>query len=274
MRSRRPARARGTPCIHNAVTLRAILPPVVVALAAGGVLLATTGPQECAAQGASSRDVEARVGCGGGPTACAADAGFARASAIPAGRRVRLRFTRRVRRAVTVEVFQSSIGGRVLGNRRIARFTRRKRSFTWDGRGARDGYLFVRFRVRAAGGTDVRRSVLARRGGRFHRRPAFYRRASCATLSQFKLRQPVFGGRGQRALGIAYRVSVPARVGVVVRRGKRVVRRFRARGVRPGRTVRLRLGSAKLRRGRYRVQATVTPQRGVATRASLSAQRL
>jgi hypothetical protein len=60
----------------------------------------------------------------------------------------------------------------------------------------------------------------------------------------------------------------------VVRRGKKVVRRFRARTVRPGRTVRLRLAARKLRRGRHRVQITVQPERGVATRATLSAPRL
>ena len=258
------------------MTLRAILAPAVVALAAGGALLATAGTEECRAQGASSTDVEARLGCGSGPsaTACAADAGFVRAAAVPAGRRVRLRFTRRVRRGATIDVFQSSIGGRVLRNRRVARFTKRKRSFTWSGRGARDGYLFVRFRVPAAGGTDVRRSVLIRRHGRFRRGPSFYRRASCATLAQFKLERPVFGGRRTRALGIAYRVATRSRVSVVVRRGRRVVRRFRARTQRPGRTVRLRLGARKLRRGRYRVRITVRPERGVATRASLFAQRI
>jgi hypothetical protein len=132
----------------------------------------------------------------------------------------------------------------------------------------------VRFRVRAGVGTDVRRSVLVRRNGRFKRRPAFYRRASCATLAQFKLERPVFGGRRNRALGIAYRVATRSRVTVVVRRGKKVVRRFRARTDRPRETVRLRLASEKLRRGRHRIQITVQPERGVATRASLYAQRL
>lgn len=248
----------------------------VLALAAGGAFLATAGTDECAAQGAGSAEVEARLGCSGSPsaTACAANAGFARAAAVPTGRRVRLRFTRRVRRGVTVEVFQSSARSRILGERRIARFTNRKRSFTWNGRRARDGYLFVRFRVRAAGGTDIRRSVLVRHHGRFRRAPAFYRRASCATLTQFKLERPVFGGSRNSALGIAYRVATRSRVTVVLRRGKKVVRRFRARTQRPGRTVRLRLSSRKLRRGRHRVQITVQPERGVTTRASLYAQRL
>jgi hypothetical protein len=250
--------------------MRAALVSLVVALAAGGTWLAFGGTDECRAQGGGV-DVEARAGCAGSSvTACAADAGFVRAAAVPRGRRVRFAFTRRARRPVTVEVFQSSTGRRILGNRRIARFTRRSRSFTWNGRRARDGYLFARFRV----GKDVRRSVLVRRGGRFKRGRDFYRRASCATLAQFKLERPVFGGRRNRALGIAYRVATRARVSVVVRRGRKVVRRFRTRTEDAGETARLRLASEKLRRGRHRVTITVRPDRGVATRASLYAQRL
>ena len=120
----------------------------------------------------------------------------------------------------------------------------------------------------------MRRSTLRRRGGRFARGKSFYRRASCATLAQFKLERPVFGGPRNRSLGIAYRVGTRARVTVVVRRGKKVVRRFRARTERPGETVRLRLASEKLRRGRHRVTITVRPERGVTRRASLYAQRL
>ena len=53
----------------------------------------------------------------------------------------------------------------------------------------------------------------------------------------------MFGGPRNRSLGIAYRVGTRARVSVVVRRGKKVVRRFRTRTERPGETVRLRLAS-------------------------------
>jgi hypothetical protein len=241
----------------------------LIALALGGAWLAFGGTDECRAQAGGG--VEARPGCASPSTrACASSAGFVRAAAVPKGRRVRMRFTRKTRRAVTVEVFQSSIGSRILGNRRIARFTGRRKSFTWRGRGARNGYLFVRFRA----GKDVRRSVLRRADGRFRRAKGFYRRASCATLAQFKLERPVFGGRANRSLGIAYRVGTRARVGVVVRRGKKVVRRFRARSERPGETVRRRLASEGRRRGRYRVTITVRPERGVTTRASLYAQRL
>ena len=55
----------------------------------------------------------------------------------------------------TVEVFQASVGRRVVGNRRIARFTARRRSFTWSGARARNGLLFARFRVRVARGSQL-----------------------------------------------------------------------------------------------------------------------
>jgi hypothetical protein len=248
--------------------VKAALAAVFIAVAAGGAWLAFAGSDECRAQ-ASSGDVEARPGCAStGATACAASAGFVRAAAVPKGRKVRFRFTRKAKRGgATIEVFQSSTGRRILG-RRIARFRNRKRSFTWSARGARDGYLFARFRA----GKDVRTSTLRRHSGRFARGKGFSRRASCTTLARFELTRPVFGGRGNRALRISYRVGTRAKVSVVVRRGKKVVRRFRARSVAASRTVRLRFASKK--RGRHRVQITVRPQRGVTTRASLYAQRL
>jgi hypothetical protein len=244
--------------------VKSALAAVFIALAAGGAWLAFGGSDECRAQ-ASSGDIEARPGCAStGATACAASAGFVRAAAVPKGRKIRFRFTRRAKRGgATIEVFQSSTGRRVVG-KRIARFRNRKRPFTWSAPRARDGYLFARFRS----GKDIRTSTLRRHGGRFARGKSFSRRASCGTLARFALSGPVFN----RPLRITYRVGTQAKVSVVVRRGKKVVRRFRSRSVAKGKTVRLRL--AGKRRGRYRVQITVRPQRGVATRASLYAQRL
>ena len=100
----------------------------------------------------------------------------------------------------TVEVFQASVGRRIVGNRRIARFTGPRRSFTWSGRRARNGLLFARFRVRVAKGvSDVRRVTLRRSHGRFRLGRSFYRRRSCGLLTEFKLGSPVFGGARDRA---------------------------------------------------------------------------
>ena len=73
---------------------------------------------------------------GGGAGACAASAGFRSVSVRPSGRGLRFGFRRRGTRPVSVDVFQSSIGRRILGNRRIAHFTGRRRAFRWGGRGA------------------------------------------------------------------------------------------------------------------------------------------
>ncbi len=178
--------------------------------------------------------------------------GFASAKARPRGRRVRFAFQRRVAARATVEVFQASVGRRIVGNRRIARFTGRRRSFTWSGKRARDGILFARFRVRVAKGvSDVRRVTLRRSHGRFRLGRSFYRRRGCGLLTQFKLGSPVFGGARDRPARVAFRLASPARVTVRVLRGGRVVRSASRRAAaRAHRTVRLRvrLAAARARR--------------------------
>ena len=210
----------------------------------------------------------------GSAARCAARAGFRSATARPRGRKVRFAFSRRVPARATVEVFQASVGRRVVGNRRIARFTGRRRSFTWSGARARNGLLFARFRVRVAKGvSDVRRVTLRRSGGRFRLGRSFYRRRSCGLLTEFKLGSPVFGGPRGRPARVAFRLASAARVTVRVLRGRRVVRRLAVRRVAAHRTVRLRAAARSLRRGAYRFR--VTARRGGRTvTATLSARRL
>ena len=196
-------------------------------------------------------------------------------SVRPSGRGLRFGFRRRGTRPVSVDVFQSSIGRRILGNRRIAHFTGRRRAFRWGGRGARGGQLFARLRTVAPGGrADVRRVALVRRGGRFHRRPAFYRRASCGAIASFKLERPVFGGRSNRAVDVTYRLGVSGRTTLELLRGSRRVRRLAPTRVRlQGRAHRVRIASEGLRRGDYRVRVTVRSG-GRTTAATLTARRL
>jgi hypothetical protein len=190
----------------------------------------------------------------------------------PRGRGLRIAFA--PRRRATIDVFRVSAGRTVLGNRRVALFRGRRKPFFWKGRGARgNGIYIVRFRARAPRGVDTRRIAVVRRGGRFRLAPRYYRRKSCGLLTSFKLERPAFGGRRNRALGIAFRLSRGARVGVRVHRAGRTVRRYRAvrRGART--THRLRLASEGLARGRYRVTITVRAG-GRRARATLHATRL
>ena len=137
----------------------------------------------------------------------------------------------------------------------MARFTKRTKSFTWNGKGKRvtDGYYFVRFRL----GDDTRRVTLRRSGGRFTRVGDFYRRATCDLVPSFKLSRPVFGGTVERSLGISYRTAKAAQVTVTVLRGSKVVKRFPLRraaarpdgpaqlpGARPGVAATTRCGSS------------------------------
>jgi len=230
------------------------------------------GPQAGPQAGPGSRPVAPRA-----PEACAASSGFVSATAAGSGRGgLSFTFARRTRSPVTVDVFQTSSGRRIVGNRRVARFTRRTRPFRWTGRrGLRDGIYYARLSVRGTSGrTDTRRVALERRRGRFTRRPDFYRRASCDAVSSFKLEFPVLGGRTNRAIDASYRLAGAGRVTVDLLRGSRVVRRLSAPATRRARrTFRVRIAAEGLRRGDHRVRLRVT-QGTRTTTTALTARRL
>src|SRR4051794_11588455 len=195
-----------------------------------------------------------------GPTACAASGGFRSTKVTPRKRGARIAFARRLRKRVGVDVFQVSRGRTVVTERLVARFTKRSRSFTWSGKANRrgrtvtDGYYFVRYRMPLdARHTDVRRVVLRRVKGRLSLRGSFYRRASCGTLSSYKLQRPVFGGRRTRALAISFRLAHTAKVRIRVLRGKKVIHTFTRKSYRTHHTYRFKLSAKHRKRGDYRV---------------------
>jgi hypothetical protein len=193
-------------------------------------------------------------------TPCAATAGFKSLSLKRSGRGLRIAFTRAGKAKVDVDVFQHSQGTRVLGERLIARFSARPKSFTWNGRAnrrgrtTRDGYYSVRLATKLASGrADTRRLTFERRGGRFVARPAFYRRQGCGTLTSYKLERPVFGGGNNRALYVKYLLSRRATVRIEFRRGTKVIARVPARVRRAGAAFRERFDAEKRPRGSYTV---------------------
>ena len=210
---------------------------------------------------------------------CTPIRGLRSATARGDGRRVALRFRRTQARPVTVDVFQQSVGRNVIGERLVARYRNRSSSFRWNGRANRpgrkvtDGWYFVRYRMRTPEGTDTRRVTLRRVGGKFTRRPAFYRRNTCGLLQSYKLTRPVFGGRTNREVGIAYRLGRSARVTVTVTKGERTVERYATIRRAGGRTFRLRLDSERRPRGVYKVH--IVARRGNTTvRRTLTTHRL
>ncbi|MBI5107019.1 MAG: hypothetical protein HZB46_18895 [Solirubrobacterales bacterium] len=211
---------------------------------------------------------DAPAGGGAGAKACAATAGFRSARVTARRGTLRFAFARAVDNPVTVDVFQSSQGRRVVRERRVAHFAERAAPFAWSGR-VRDGVYFVRLRVRVGAREDVRRFVVRRSKGAWSvRKVAHHRRASCGLLPTFKLTRPAFRG----SLGIAYRVGAKGRATVTVLRGRRVVQRFPARAVRRGVTYRLRF-ARRGARGDYRVRITVKAGARKVT-ASLISRRL
>ncbi len=203
---------------------------------------------------------------------------FRSVSARGRGRRVALGFSRRGAAPVQVDVFQSTVGRRVIGERLVARFSNHKRSFTWNGRAnragrrVRDGYLFVRFTT-GKGRGEARRVALRRRNGRLSRRPGFQRRDTCDLLTSYKLQRPAFGGRTRRPLGISFRMSRTGTARIRVTQGAHTVTTYARRVRTTARTRRLRLSARGLRRGDYRFRLVVRSGRNV-TRSTLLARRL
>jgi hypothetical protein len=214
----------------------------------------------------------------GSPAVCSAGAGFKSAAARPKGRGVRFTFKRSVSKPVAVRVYLQTRGRRIIGSRLVARFTKRTGPFAWNGRanvrGQRviDGYYVARLQVPVGRSSDQRQLGLRRSGGRFRSLPPFVRNPVCAALSGFGLNRPVFGGSNNRGLVVYYRLHRTSRVTITLKRGKRVVKRFRAATQRQG-PYRRGISARRLRVGVYQVVLTATSG-GKTTRAKLTARRL
>ena len=166
--------------------------------------------------------------------------------------------------AVNVDVFQVAAGRKVIGERLVARFRGKSRSFTWNGKSkrkrVRPGYFFARYSIKLPNGTsDVRRKVFRLKGGRFTARPDFYRRESCGLLRSYKLERAAFGGSTKRPLRAAFRLTRASTVRIQVLRGdegRQDAREVEAASRPTARTAR-RLTAKGLRKGDYKVRITV-----------------
>lgn len=135
------------------------------------------------------------VTCGAAPatttpggTTCANPDGFRSVRVKRVGRSLRISFSKKTRHAVTVEVFQSAKGRKIVKNKRVARFRHRQRSFTWNGRKTKGrkarvarGVYIVRFRVTDdAKKVDTRHVVVAKRkNGRFYKNGKYLLETQC-----------------------------------------------------------------------------------------------
>jgi hypothetical protein len=167
----------------------------------------------------------------------------------------------------------------VIGERLVARFRNKSRSFTWNGQSkrkrVRPGYFFARYSIRLPNGQrDIRRKVLRLQNGRFAARPDFYRRDTCGLLRSYKLERPTFGGTTKRPLRVAFRLTRAANVRIQVRRGNRVETLVRSKRFAGGRTHRATLRSAGLRKGDYRVQIRVSRAGSRTTTSTLTTRKL
>jgi len=262
--------------------------PLTAAAGAATVLLGAAGAIAFGGGDPACAAVEPRIACPGSTTAttaapapratgdrCTVTRLLRTATVRPSGRGLRISFTRRVDRPVTVSVFQSATTRRVLGERLVFRATRSSSPVRWSGRSGRrrtavgDGVFFVRLSLAAPGRRDTRRIAVRRTGGRFRLQRAFARTDGCGTVRAFKLERPAFGGRTNRAVGVSFRLASQARAIVELRRGGRTVRQLSSAVRRGGTLHRVRLDAERLPRGLYEVRLRVGT-----TTTSLFVQRI
>jgi hypothetical protein len=138
-----------------------------------------------------------------------------------------------------------------------------------------NGYYVATFTTKSPNGRKDARSVALRRHrGRFIRLRPFQRKDPCAFVRNARLRSPVFGGLSNSRAVLSFRVAERANVRIVVRRGRRVVRRYKTRSFRAGRTHRKRLGiPARARRGAYRVEL-IARKPGHGSRVTVTGRKL
>jgi hypothetical protein len=199
-----------------------------------------------------------------GAPRCVDARSFRSAAVRRSGRRLSFAFTADA--PATIDVFRQARGRTVTGERLVRRYSKVRSSVRWDGRDAQgrrvpDGYYLVRFAARTSAGIpDERRFGLLKRGGRYTLLSRHERRDTCGLLRRWKLYRPVFGGRTGRELVMSFRFAEATRASIVVRRGGRVVRRFREQRYAGGVLHRTRLSRSfvrRLRTGQYRVTIAV-----------------
>jgi hypothetical protein len=213
--------------------------------------------------------------------ACASAAGFNSASVAPKGKTVGFKVNRREQRPFNVDVFQQTQGRKVIGNRLVARFTKKTKSFKWNGKDRKGrrlgkGNYFVRFTMKTGSGvTDNRRATLKYSGGKFRKAPDFYQRVDCGAFKSLKLSSSAFGGSTKAPLGIAYKLAIQVKdVTIQVKVGSKVVKTFTGKGE-PNRTFRFKLPAKAVKAGKTaKVVVTANRPGSASPRITLAANRL
>ena len=116
---------------------------------------------------------------------CQTPQGFRRVDVQRRGSGLRVTFSRFVANRVTVDIYQTSKGRKVIATKRVKRYTNRNGSFNWNGRATgnkrlSDGIYYVQVRMTdASRRVDSRRVVVERKNGRFTKRGNFTLTAAC-----------------------------------------------------------------------------------------------
>ena len=183
--------------------------------------------------------------------ACQSSLAFSgKPSVKPSGKGLEFNFAPSTNKPVTVEVFLATKSKA----KRVAKFTGKTKSFKWKGKkGLKRGSYFVRMTgIGSSSQRDERFFPLTFKK-KFRNGQAFARTGSCGFLSLYRLSAPAFGKRLQ--IGVV--TTEAAKVQITVKRGKKVVKRFKG-DTAANRAKTFKLSGKKLKKGVYKVSLTAT----------------
>jgi hypothetical protein len=222
--------------------------PVALAAATGG---SEGGSGDAGGAGSGNNGGGSGSGVGPGRTTsgapaetCAVTAGFTSFAPKARGRGLSFAFT--ARGPVDIDVLRVSTRRTPGAAKRVARFTGKRASFNWNGRGSgvTDGYYELKVRAQR----ETRRIALRRSHGRFRVLGLQFDRASCEGITLARLARPVFGGPRNRAAALRVKLAQAGPVTVTVRRGRKTIRTLKGSGKSE---YRFTLSARGLRRGDY-----------------------
>jgi PKD repeat protein len=171
-------------------------------------------------------------------------------SVKPSGKGLAFNFAPTTNKGISVDVFMAT-KSKV---KQVAKFTGKTASFKWKGKkGLKKGSYFVR--ISGVGPSSQRddRFFPLTYSKRFRNAAAFARTGSCGFLSLYRLSAPAFGKQFQ--IGVV--TTEASKLQVTVKRGKKVVKRFKA-DAKPNRAVTFKLSGKKLKKGVYKVTLKAT----------------
>jgi hypothetical protein len=193
-----------------------------------------------------------------GATGCTASSGFISLKVTPAGKGLTFDFQRAGDTIVSADLLQVSKGRKALAKAKSVRKFTGTEKFTWNGTLKKgklaNGLYELRVTTQGLKGKDTRRFAFTRTAKGFKAGKPFEAQATCDLVSVFALGSSVLNKR----LAIQYRLGSAGKAEVTIKRGSKLVKKFKAKSSTANQLVKLKYIAKKVKRGQLTVTLKAT----------------